>query len=146
MTMSFYQPALVSICAVGDELEPITDESRGPVKTDSEPKFIEKVLASGKKKRFLQQVTNRYTISWEHMPFDSSQAIDGGNGVSYLFPLATSGQPVTFALTFKLEDGTLIQNGVDCFVTDFSYEPSIRRGPFENWRFNVSLSLEEIGQ
>lgn len=145
MPMTFFQPNLISI---GFQADPgsavrLTDESRTPLKQSLDQRMIDKTLASGRKKRFIQRNATNISVSWDYMPYDSSHTIDGYGGFSDLVGFVYSGEPLVVTLHYRAEAGeTNVE--FNYFVTEFSTDIALRRGPLENWRFNVSLGLEQI--
>jgi hypothetical protein len=145
MAMTFYQPNLISFKRAGEvDPTPLTDESRQPLKVTAEQRIIDKTLASGRKKRFIQAIVTNLSINWNYIPYSAEQTIDGFGGLIEIMGAVSDSEPITVYRNYKMENGTEFSEVYDYFVSELNYEPIYRRGPVENWRFNITVGLEQI--
>lgn len=139
--MAFALPALVEMYEFGDDVTYLTDESRTGVSIDLDQRFVEKTLASGRKKRFLLRNCHTFSVGWEMIPANAAGTIDGFLGRDEIKALANLGVPLVF--TLRADNDTTMYDAL-CFVTDYSEEIVFRRGTPDNFRYKISLSLEQI--
>lgn len=141
MATSFALPALVELYPVGDDPIYITDESRAPIQVDLDARFIDKSLASGRKKRFFLRNCSKFQITWENVGSSADYTVDGFAGRDEIKALAYSSDSLSFVMRAD-DDSTMY----DCrvFVTDYSEELTLRRGAPENFRYKISLGLEQV--
>jgi hypothetical protein len=132
--MNFTLPAMVKINGSF-----YTDEGRTPVEIQLDERAITNELASGKHVKYIKQKARKFSISWEKMPNQASQAIDGKNGRNELLALIMS----VNTFTLILDDGVNTAQTYTCLLSDYTETPALRRPGHMRW--NVKVSFEEVG-
>lgn len=57
---------------------PLTDQGRAPISVSRDERMVENELASGTRKRYVKAVKKTFSMSWEWLPDNEVDTIDGG--------------------------------------------------------------------
>lgn len=124
----------------------LTDESRQPIQWEGAGKFNDKKLASGiVRRQIIQPYAANYTISWENVAWSKDQTVDGYFGASEIIGMVSTNGLLKMGLWFgeDFAGGDAISTPAWC--TNYNIEIVHRRGHYTNWRYKVSITLEQTG-
>lgn len=119
----------------------LTDESRQPLQEERDERSIVVDLASGKKKKFVQSVNRRWTISWENVAAKASETVDGKAGRDEIRSIAEGAG----FIAMELKDGRNATENYTVMVEDYSEETLQRRGFDGGFRYKVDITVVEQG-
>jgi hypothetical protein len=132
--MNFKFPNLIKLNNVD-----LTDESRDPLEITRDAREVVVDLASGKKVKYVKKIVKKFSVSWDKMPMNASQTIDGKGGRNELRNIVALGGPIPLVI----QDGTNPPETYTVFVTNYSERLNMRRDGY--YQYSVSLELEEQG-
>lgn len=132
--MTFLNPNLVKLNNVE-----LTDESRTFAESRDE-RSIKVVLASGKKKKFVQGVWRTWSITWTNVASDSEHTVDGLGGRDEIREIAEGAGYIKLIIT----DGRNLSEEYMVEVESYSEDILQRRGE-GGFRYSLSLELSEQG-
>lgn len=135
MPLNMRYPNLVKL----DNVD-LTDESRVPLQEEREERSIIVDLASGKKKKFVQGVRRRWTMTWENVAANASETVDGKAGRDEMRSIAEGAAFIPFVL----QDGRNTAENYTVMVENYSEEVLQRRGT-GGFRYKVDISIVEQG-
>jgi hypothetical protein len=135
MPLNMRFPNLVTLGGVE-----LTDESRTPLQEERDERSIIVDLASGRKKKFVQGVRRRWTISWENVAANASETVDGKGGRDEMRSLSEGAGFITFVL----DDGRNTQETYTVMLENYSEEVLTRRG-VGGFRYKVDMTIVEQG-
>lgn len=133
MAQSFRFPNLVQIDSTD-----LTDESRS-FSEDREERSVVIELASGAKKKYVKGIFKTFQIDWDNVAMSSADTVDGFGGRNEIRALAPEGAVVSLVI----QDGRNAEETYSCFVNSYSEEVLQRRGLGDQFRYRVSLALEQ---
>ena len=119
----------------------LTDESRQPIQFEGAAKSVDKKLAGGNTRRqIIKPNLSNVTITWDNVAWSKDQTVDGYYGAFEIISIVQTGG--------LLKMGIWYGEGLDalsspCFCTNYNYEIVHRRGHYTNWRFKISITLEQ---
>src|SRR4051812_43544990 len=94
----------------------ITDESRQPVSITRDERAVKVQLASGKTKKYIQEICQKIDIEWENVPANSSYTIDGYGGRDELALISLVSTPIEVVVM----DGRNSDRTISMFVDDYN--------------------------
>ena len=136
MAMNFRYPNIIRLAGVN-----LTDESRGPLQEARDERSIEVALASGKIKKFVQQVARTWSVSWENVGMSADETIDGFGARNELRSIAEGAG----AIELVIQDGRNAPETYTVYIDDYDEEIVMRQGPGQMFRYKLNLSLKERG-
>jgi hypothetical protein len=133
--MSLFFPAAIWI-----DNNALTDQGRAPVAVGRDERSVINELATGKRKRYVKAIKHTFSMSWEWLPDDEFDTIDGGWARKKMREFIGD-SPYTHTLRFYDRNAGWKEYTV--FVNSYS-EELVRRDPHTGTHFwSVSIEFEE---
>lgn len=119
----------------------LSDHNRSPVSMSPERIEITRRTANGSRRRYFVADKRRFSVSWDDLPHDSTQTVDGGIGAEELVDLYYNSNNVG-SVELHVAKRDLTTEIVDVHITNFSIALSKR---FTGAHYyEVSIEFEEI--
>lgn len=119
---------------------PVTDMGRAPVQFARDERSVIVETSTGKRKRYVKAIKHKFTLSWEWLPDDSTQTIDGGYAHTKIKELFGEQSGV---VTIRFYDRNANWTEYVCFVNSYA-ETLMKRDPSTGtFLWAVQLELEE---
>jgi hypothetical protein len=124
----------------------LTDQGRSPVEVARDERFVENLLASGRKRRYYQAIKHTWTLNWDMLPEEDSETFDG-QGARKTIKTILGSQGEAYLLKFYAAKSNNSSSGftehtVFCESLD---ESLIRRDSASGiYLWKLSLTLTEV--
>jgi hypothetical protein len=119
----------------------LSDHNRAPVSMDPQRIEVSRRLANGTRRRYYVADKRTFQVSWNMLPSDNTQTVDGGVGAEELSTLYYNTDNVGI-VQLNIAKRNLTVELVDVHITDFSLSLSKR---FTNGHYyDVSMTFEEV--
>jgi len=119
--------------------KPLSDQGRAPLQNTSDQRRVDHETAKGNLRRYTKAHKNSWVLSWEWLPSEDANTVDGYAARNYLVQMKSSAS----ALTLTVNDITGTQS-YTVLVESYS-ETLKRRDPVINEHFyDIQLELKEV--
>jgi len=137
MAYALFFPAAVWLDNV-----PLTDQGRSPISINRNERSILVELANGDQRKYVKAVKNTFETSWQWLPDEDYQTLDGGAGRKTLRTLIGEDDGDSHSLRFFDRNGG--SKDYTVFVGDFN-ENLIKRDPSTGiFMWQISVSFTEL--